>query len=464
MLLIKFIIAILTVLFSGHIILKLLCFKKYNLFESIALSFGLGAGFIGIVMFFLSLVGISFSARLVILPVLVLLFIYSHKFKTNFSQIMNWRKSFRCRYNFSFFESILTAFIIFEIIHTLLNAGSLPFVAWDAWCTWGFKAKMLFIDGTFNFKEWLRSPNIPHLNYPLLLPLQEAYIYIFLGKIYEPFTRIFCFFYFAGFISLFYGYLCREFSRKLSLIICFILSTTPILLKESVSGYADIPLAFYVFLSVINLRHYLNKNENSRLWLSVVFLGFGMWMKNEGFSFWLAIVLSLILVILTAPKLFKQKTKLILANIFVPLFIFSPWIILRIILNIKNEIPFKPINTILQLINERLFIILKILFFALVKTDLWNIFWFVFLFSIILLILYKKNIEFFLCFVILFQSVFFLGVFILGPSTLGEMIEWCKSSIHRPLLQIYPIVLFFIAQCLGIFSLSSKIANKNIDE
>lgn len=220
-------------------------------------------------------------------------------------------------------------------------------------------------------------------------------------------------------------------------------------MQESVSGYADVPLAFYVALAIFNLWYYINKGENLRLWLGCVFAGLAMWVKNEGIGFWLAVTLSLILAGFWAPKLFKQKKKMILAYAFIPWLIFSPWVILRLIFNIRNEIPFKTISTLFTLLIERSTFMFKALTLELFNVNRWNISWIIFMFSVIFSTKAERRTQLFLSLLILLQAVFFVSVFIFGPSSFADMLAWSRSSIHRPLLQLYPIALFFIAQNIG---------------
>ncbi len=464
---IKFIFAISTYFITGYLIIKLINFKKGNVFENIALSFGLGSGFIAITMFFLSICGITFTIATIILPQLILLLGYVHKFQVGFAQFasINNRK-IGFKWDFSILEVVLTSFILFELFYVLFDAGSSPFLAWDAWGSWGFKAKALFINRYFYYKDWIQSPNTPHMNYSIFFPLQEAYIYIFLNKIHESFARIFCAFYFIGLISLFYGYLRLEFSRVFSLAFCFFLSTTPILLSEASNGYADVPLSFYISLSVINLYYYLKYSDYSRLWLSCIFFGFSMWMKNEGTSFWIATIISLILVMAIEFRLFMKKTKTLLILVLIPWLIFSPWIIFRLMLNIKNEYLSPPINKIIALLSERLFLILKALISEIFRIGHWNISWIVFLFLILIILVKNKSFkkELFLLFVIFFQTLFFVFVYIFSPYTSAEMIQWCAESLHRPLLQFYTIALFFIAQGIRYIMTDCKIAKDEVNK
>ena len=439
MVLIRFIIANLIIICVGYCLLALFNFKRHNIAETIALSFGFGSGFVGAMMFFLSIMGFQLNFIIIIIPpIAIFLFYLLYKHKRFLSRRAN-RDASLCS-NFSIFELILSIFIIFEAIYVVIHAGSMPFLEWDAWCNWGFKAKMLFMDKTFAIESWLSSPNLPHLNYPIMLPLQEFYLYLFLGGIYESLAKIFCSFYFIGIVFALYGYLLRDFPRKFALLVCFFLCSTPILLREATIGYADVPFSFYMFLAIINLWHYIKTNVSLRLVLSCIFLGLSMWMKNEGVAFWLATVISLFLVTLANPKILMKKAKTFFSVIFIPWLIFLPWIFIRLRCNIKNEFPLLPLRKVIVLLTERTLPIMKELYFEIVEINSWNIYWLVFLLSVALLVMYRRKNELFLLLIFFFQTIFFLGAFMLCPSSLIEMKEWCRTSLHRPQIQFYPIV------------------------
>jgi len=463
-LLAKLIIAIGIVLFFGYIVLRLFSFRGLSLFEIFPLSFALGSGCIGLWICFLFFLKVPLNIiSILFLPISSAFYFFLHHFKKT-SDESNSEKDKICPVKeiqskgLSFFEILLIGILVFSCFYVLLYAGSFTFTEWDAWCTWGYKAKAIFLDRGFNMEHFFESPNYIHPSYPLLLSSQMSFVYFIIGEIDESKASMFCAFYFVVFISLFYSILRKQLSRRVSLMVCFFLSTTPLFMQESLRAYADVPFSFYATLVVFNLFIFMEKHENARLWLSAAFLVMGMWMKNEGLAFWIAIVASLALFSFFNPKLIAAKIKKVfMVIISVPLLFFSPWIIIRIIFGLKNDQIHQPITSFFSSAFERFPIVIKRLITEMLSIGHWNIFWFVFFIFVFLYFLKPiKKHSIFILYLVGIQLIFFIGVYTCFPATTAEMQQWLASSFHRGLVQLFPIALFFIIQQLGVFLKSTQ--------
>src|SRR4030043_426268 len=323
MVFLKFIFSILTILISGWIILKLFFHPKEQLpyAEIIILSFGIGTGFVGLAIFFLSFIVKFFNINYLLL-VEALLFIFAFfKIKKNLFSCTGLPRKQKSTYSpiTIFFVSIL----IWEIIYVFLDSLSLPFTAWDAWASWGLKAKMFFIEKTFPFQPWAELPwfSAAHLEYPILMPFLETYIYSFLNQIHEPLVRFFCSFYYIGSIALFYYHLKKQFNINFVLASCFCLATIPNFLRMASSGYMEVPLIFYLTGGILYIWRYLKEKDNSFLILGSLFIGLGTWTKNEGISLWLALFLSSVMICLLL-KLNIDKKRFLSTISFIPLLMY----------------------------------------------------------------------------------------------------------------------------------------------
>jgi hypothetical protein len=221
----------------------------------------------------------------------------------------------------------------------------------------------------------------------------------------------------------------------------------------SPTGYMEIVLNFYIMGGILYIWRYLEEKDNSFLLLGNILIGLGMWTKNEGLSFWLTIFLSCILISLLF-RLHIDKKRLLLSVLFIPLLIYSPWFIFKHMRGIKPEF-FQDsfqylLNNFFILLKQRLPLISAIWIKNCLSLQKWNIFWIVFIVSLIWFFLrpYKKLSVFFI-FIIIFQIVFDFVIYIIWPVDIFELELHIYNSVDRLLIDISTLALFFICQQLG---------------
>lgn len=172
---------------------------------------------------------------------------------------------------------------------------------WDAWSTWNFKAKMLYLGGE-NWKNvfhpllWRSSPH-----YPLLFPLINAWGWCFTG---EPVQNIpvYTTFLFNFAVA---GYLCfslRDITRSnWAALAGFVLITQPHFGKLGLSQYADMVVGYFITVTVISLVQAKQTKLPAYMILAGSSAGFLIFVKNEG------LVAAGILMLL-APLFLRWKT------------------------------------------------------------------------------------------------------------------------------------------------------------
>ena len=173
MLAINFCLSIFLIVITGYFIFPLFIKKKENFsfIEVIALSFGLGNGVISFWMFLISLLRMHFTFVSLLAPTSIVGIIY-------YLYVLRKKKQYVYNYktlNFSkisFFEMVIIGLIAVNVIFVLLKASVLPFIQWDSWCNWGFKARLFYNEGFVSGKIFQDfAVNIPRSDQPLNLYL-----------------------------------------------------------------------------------------------------------------------------------------------------------------------------------------------------------------------------------------------------------------------------------------------------
>ena len=282
---------------AGWSVLSFLPRKKNILFfaEKMALSYCLGAGLISIEMALLSVFKTKFSVRSIVVwwvPVFVIAFMRYLKNMKSPSQ----QKSSRERDKLQSLEKFLVFGISFEVLYAFFRALVKPIESFDAIAIYALKAKIFYLQHAIpqNFFSELKN-FVPHVEYPLLLPLSETCIYVFLGNLNDLLVKVISPLYYLAILLVFYFLLRRNFGRKISLLFTFLLASIPQFKDYATNGYADILLAFYYSASFFYLFLWIQKNEKAFLMISFLCSALGMWTKSEGL---ILIGINMILVII----------------------------------------------------------------------------------------------------------------------------------------------------------------------
>ncbi|GIK40994.1 MAG: hypothetical protein BroJett011_48270 [Chloroflexota bacterium] len=207
-------------------------------------------------------------------------------------------------------SSLFFILILLQVGLVAFAAWASPLADWDAWVNWAGKARPIFIDQTLAPALYHNPARLPtNQDYPLMLPLVEAWFYTWLGQIYEPAINLISLLFYAALLLLFYHAARLLASPVAAAGFTALLATLPRLERPASSGLADIPLAGLVLLSFLffaewqcylvrqNLRPTLQPSNPPTLQPSILLLSlstaFLPWLKNEGWLWWVGVSLSL---------------------------------------------------------------------------------------------------------------------------------------------------------------------------
>ncbi|MBE7475081.1 MAG: hypothetical protein HS114_38630, partial [Anaerolineales bacterium] len=149
---------------------------------------------------------------------------------------------------------LFTLLLTLQIALVAFAAWASPLTDWDAWVNWASKASAIFIGQTLSPNLYHHPARLPtNMDYPLLLPLAEAWFYTWLGGLYEPAVNLISFLFYLALLLLFYHAARRFAAPTPALGFTVLLATIPRLERPAAAGLADIPLAALVLLSFLLL-------------------------------------------------------------------------------------------------------------------------------------------------------------------------------------------------------------------
>jgi hypothetical protein len=259
--------------------------------ERLPLALVLGAGFVSLEMSWLALIGIRrvFAAALLVQAIVwAAAFLLGTGFRPRSIAPTGGRGIGR-------WGAVFIAVLVWAVSGVVIGTARRG-LGWDGVAVWGLKGKAAFVDGGFPgpyFHDLSRQWS--HPDYPLFVPLAEAWVYRCIGQVDECAVKLLFVAFYVALLALFYGGVRREgFTATFSLGFTAALATVPLLRAQAMSGEADVPLALVVFASTLSLYGWLRRGARTDLVLAAVLSALGAWVKKEGSIHWAVNLLAIV--------------------------------------------------------------------------------------------------------------------------------------------------------------------------
>lgn len=434
------IVASLPFLFAG--LVGFLLIKDFNLltkvsdWERLMYGYGLGLGLIALQLYLYSRLGIVWSIFTVIFPwCLYILFVFLKKDKLHFS--------FGLPQKLSFAEKLLIMMIVSLAFFVGFEALLRPLSAWDGWASWLLKAKIFYIDGKVNsgIFQYIQS------EYPLLISLFGTFFYVFVGGINDRQVLLEFYFFYLVLGGVFFFGLKKYVGRKKALLFTFLLLSTQNLIRHGgrfEAGYADLPLGYYLFSSVMLCISYMKSKSLHTLILLQLFLVFATLTKNEGIPF------ALLVECFVVYSIWQSKRFSHFNTIGISAFVLLDWQIFKMIGHFPSAPPYLQFS---HLYFDRVVTVCVELTREFFNFQNWNLVWIAFWLSVIFYIGHRKTKEMTLVvLLILGQIVVYFATFLITNTDPASHI---RGIVDRLFLHVAPLAVFFTA--MVVFKKESKV-------
>jgi hypothetical protein len=360
-------------LLAGDLLLALLApAQEIGAGQRWPVAFVLGSGCVALSLFFLSLVAAEYALTITIILVLILAGVDLYRR----GKARGW---VRPVFHFPDKKGLIVVLIAIGFLIVIVTAAMSTGLGHDSITVWGIKAKIVFLEGGWPpvaaYRGWL-----PQLNYPLLIPSQQAYFYALMGQVDEQAVKVMFIAYFMALATFFYATVRLDYGLVLSLLFTALLVTTPQLAISGLSGYADLPLMLFILVTAVLVRRWLSSASDNDLLLAGIVAALAIWVKREGAIFWVVAFLFVLVYAFALgeqrrPKAMVRKGIIFLAP---ALLIAGPWLLFTNI----NEFPnadFNPLSLAELFANSpRLPSIFNYLIDELLSIRSWGIIWILF--------------------------------------------------------------------------------------
>jgi hypothetical protein len=285
----------------GYLTLRALAGQQSQrrLLDLWSLSFGAGSGILSLGMFYFAYWGIPLSQTNLLIGTAVLLgslmVLWSvrarpgHKSPVSSLGSSHTVETLPLGRSLSPLEWISLAVVGLCVFLVLADALSQPLLAFDARAIWAFKAKVLcFEQGIYN-EAFLQAERLhAKTRYPQLIPLTEAFIASASGGFHETAIKLLFPCFYVSLIMLVGSELSRAFDRRYALLCTGLFASLPVFTiyanGGAASGYADLPLAFYITALATRLLRWLQEGSAGSLRLALLFTSLTVFTKTEGLA------------------------------------------------------------------------------------------------------------------------------------------------------------------------------------
>lgn len=348
MLYFKCIVGIITIYLIGYSIIRLISgFNKINYIELFAFPFLIGCGFLSIQMMLYSWLKIKFYPRnllIIWIPIFITAFIFQilsvsrNKVKEKNTQTNSLK--INSSKSISFITIILSLMLFIFICYTFIVVLTTAPTGWDAYAIYFTKAQAFYKDGHIESLKNNTYGSTGHPNYPNLYPLNEAYLYYFIGNNNERVVSIIFPIIYSSILILLISTLTPIIGLNLSILTSIMIASLPVTLDYfSImhSGYMDMPLAFTTALGVAFGLLWLQEKKSIHFIFFSLMMGCLAWTKNEGIVISLIWVGLFTITLLVSPLNWKRKLFLLAILLVCYAFFTIPWLFYKKVLGITIE-------------------------------------------------------------------------------------------------------------------------------
>jgi hypothetical protein len=267
--------------------------------EAIALAWVLGTGMTSLLMLWLSALGMSLDWQVATLTIVaaawgsVLAWRLRHKARlperggtidANQPQGQDSKRSFVEQTGAAATKWLLASFLIVQTVFVAVSAIGRPLQVWDSWANWAMKSRIIFLEGHISPALYAdASRAVTQLDYPLLVPLTQTWLYAWLGTPDDRLAGMPSVLFYLALLAICYTALTSMgLSRTMALAGAMVAGTISYIPGLAGIVFAELPLLVFATVAGIYLLKWLDGGAVGALLAAAVGAGLMPWTKREG--------------------------------------------------------------------------------------------------------------------------------------------------------------------------------------
>ncbi|HYP39166.1 MAG TPA: glycosyltransferase family 39 protein [Chloroflexia bacterium] len=165
-----------------------------------------------------------------------------------------------------------------------VTAVGRPLEVWDSWVNWSMKARIIFMDGYISPAVYADpSRAVTHLDYPLMVPLTEAWFFGWLGIPDDRLAGVPSVLFYLSLVTVCYAVVrARGGGQTGALLAASVVATMSLLAGLASIVFAEMPLALFTVIAGLYLLKWLEGGPAGTLLVASLGAGLALWTKKEG--------------------------------------------------------------------------------------------------------------------------------------------------------------------------------------
>ena len=325
-----FVLSLALPLLTGFLIISCLCSDQGPFFStlfSIKSSFAVGLGLgISSHLFFVCLLLFgspnifSVVTEMLVLTCLIAFSLYLIMNRNNKNRIFEQNHSALSKKPYSFLLSgFWIAFILSASFFILISLNNYH-GSWDAWAIWNMRARFIFRGGDKWVEAFSNIYGWSHPDYPLLIPLNIARIWNYMGSETPIVPVSIAFLFTFSTVALTASSISYIRSHSQGFLAGLVLLGITSFTCYGAQQCADVPFGFYVLATLVSffLHDKIPERSLQLIFLSGIMAGFSAWTKNEGFLLIISVIIAhfIIVVPLKGWKTYAAEIVSFMAGLF----------------------------------------------------------------------------------------------------------------------------------------------------
>jgi hypothetical protein len=179
---------------------------------------------------------------------------------------------------------LLLSLIAIQAAVVVVMAVGRPLEVWDSWVNWSMKARIIFLDGYVSPAVYADpSRAVTHLDYPLMVPLAEAWFFGWLGTPDDRLVGVASVLFYLSLVTVCYAAVrVRGGGQTGALLAATVVATMSLLAGLAGIVFAEMPLALFTAIAGLYLLKWLEGGSAGALLVASLGAGLALWTKKEG--------------------------------------------------------------------------------------------------------------------------------------------------------------------------------------
>ena len=257
----------------------------------------LGTGVLATGIFWLNAVGLRLQSQIAVLLILAVGVGLLHLWNLRGDDDGGRLKDVAPPLRLTALNLLLLTYLFSQLSYVLLMAAGRPLLVWDSWVNWAMKARTIFREGALTAAVYADpSRTVALLDYPLSVPLVEAWIYGWLGAPDDRLVGVLFFLFYAAMVSIVYTTV-KEWSGspRFALLAAAAMAAVGQLSDLAAMAFPDVIVAALATLAAVSLLSWLEGRAPGKLLVGALAAGLMPWTKQEGFVLLAALSLAMLL-------------------------------------------------------------------------------------------------------------------------------------------------------------------------